>query len=82
MISDELLNILACPKTKLPLKVADSMVLDALNKKIKKKECKTIGGVEITKEIKEALIEQTNKTVYIIDDNIPNLIYKEAVILS
>lgn len=82
MVSDELLNILVCPKTKLPLKVADSTVLDALNKTIKKKECKTIGGVEITKEIEEALIEKTNKTVYIIDDNIPNLIYEEAVMLS
>ena len=79
MVSEELLSILACPHSKLPLEVADSAVINELNTKIKKKEIKTIGGVEVTNIIEEALIEPENKIVYIIESNIPNLIYEEGI---
>ena len=75
----KLLNILACPATRMPLAMLEASGLDALNRAI------ATGGVHLNDEsvqaspLREALVTRDRKTVYRIDDGIPVLLVEEAI---
>ena len=75
----KLLDILACPATRMPLGMLDASGLDALNRAI------GAGGVRRNDDsvqaepLREALVTRDRKTVYRIDDGIPVLLPEEGV---
>ena len=78
----KLLDILACPATRMPLAMLETSGLDALNRAI------AAGGVHLNDEsvqatpLREALVTRDRKTVYRIDDGIPVLLAEEGIATS
>ena len=74
----KLLDILACPATRMPLAMLEASGLEALNRAIAN------GGVHLNDEsvqaspLREALVTRDRKTVYRIDDGIPVLLIDQA----
>jgi uncharacterized protein YbaR (Trm112 family) len=75
----KLLDILACPATRMPLAMLEAPGLEALNRAI------AAGGVHLNDEsvqataLREALVTRDRKTVYRIDDGIPVLLVEEGI---
>ena len=75
----KLLDILACPATRMPLALLEASGLDALNRAI------AAGGVLRNDEsvqstpLREALVTRDRKTAYRIDDGIPVLLAEEGI---
>ena len=78
----KLLDILACPATRLPLALLETPGLEALNRAI------AAGGVHLNdgsvqaSPLREALVTRDRKTVYRIDDGIPVLLVEEGIATS
>ena len=75
----KLLDILACPATRMPLAMLEASGLEALNRAIAN------GGVHLNDEsvqaspLREALVTRDRKQVFRVDDGIPVLLAEEAI---
>ncbi len=78
-MSPELLEILVCPRTKKKLELADTATLDKLNTDIRAGKCRDIAGTPVTEAVTEALLQRDTKLLYLIREDIPVLIYENAV---
>ena len=78
-VSDELLEILACPETKQPLSPASSDLLSKLNAQIEQGTLRTRGGESLSKPIDEALVREDGKILYLVDDGIPVMLIEESI---
>ena len=78
-IDQELLDILVCPETHQPVKLADEATLASLNGRIKANALKNHQGQLVTKPVEEALIREDGKCVYLVDDGIPNMLIDERI---
>jgi uncharacterized protein YbaR (Trm112 family) len=81
MIDKKLLEILACPKTHQPLRVADGEELDALNEAVAASKALTVGGEKVTEPIEAGLVREDGKLLYPIRDGIPVLLVDEGILL-
>lgn len=75
----KLLDILACPATRLPLALLEPRGLEALNQGIKAGGIKRIDGAPQVDAVREALITRDRKLVYRLDDGIPVLLVEEGI---
>ncbi len=82
MIDKELLDILACPEDKTPVKLADQTVIDAINDRIGKGEIKNRAGTAVEKKIDGGLIREDGAYLYPIEDEIPIMLIDEAIPLK
>ena len=78
-IDSELLDILVCPETHQPVKLADEATLSSLNSRIKSKTLKNRAGQMVEKELTEALVREDGACAYLVDDGIPNMLIDERV---
>ncbi len=81
-VSPELLEILVCPDTKQPVKVASAEVLEKLARQIEAGGLRNRGGQVIEKPINEALVREDGKVLYPIDDGIPVMLIEESIELD
>jgi len=79
MIDKELLDILACPENKTPVKMAEQSVIDDINDRIEKGEVQNRGGQQVEKKIDGGLIREDGAYLYPIDDDIPIMLIDEAI---
>lgn len=79
MIDKELLDILACPENKTPVKLVEQSVIDEINGRIEKGEVKNRGGQQVEKKIDGGLIREDGAYLYPIDDGIPIMLIDEAI---
>jgi uncharacterized protein YbaR (Trm112 family) len=82
MIRPELLEILCCPETRQPLRMADSVLLENLNQQIADGTLRNLQGKPVTEKLDAALIRTDGKCVYPIRQNIPLLLAGEAISLD
>lgn len=78
-IDEKLLEILCCPKTKVPVKLLPSDRLEKLNDKVKQGGVKNKGSEPVDKPAEEALITEDGKTIYIIQDGIPIMLEDQGI---
>ncbi|HNL10422.1 MAG TPA: Trm112 family protein, partial [Turneriella sp.] len=78
-MSPELLEILVCPRTKKKLQIADTAVLERVNALIKSGKCKEVSGAQVSEPATAGLYEPENQTFYFIREDIPVLVYDNAV---
>ena len=78
-IDQELLDILVCPETHQPVKLADADLLESINNRIKANALKNHQGELVTKTVEEALVREDGKCAYLVDDGIPNMLIDERV---
>lgn len=79
VIDQTLLDILVCPETKQPLRVADKEVLDGLNASIGAGSVTNRGGEPVTVGLDEALVREDGTLLYPIRDDIPIMLIDESI---
>jgi uncharacterized protein YbaR (Trm112 family) len=82
MVHPDLLEILACPEDKTPVRLMEATALAALNERIKRGEVKTRGGQPVREPLQEALVREDGKYAYAVRDDIPIMLVEEAIPLD
>jgi len=82
MVHPDLLEILACPEDKTPVRLMDDAALAALNDRIKKGGVKSRGGQPVTDPLQAALVREDGKFAYAVRDDIPIMLVEEAIPLQ
>lgn len=78
-IDDTLLNLLRCPQTGEPLRVATADEVDAANRKIAAGTVRDAAGEIVTEPLDGGLITAGGSWLYAIRDQIPTMIPEEAI---
>jgi uncharacterized protein YbaR (Trm112 family) len=78
-ISADLLEILCCPDSKVPVEMLPADKLAALNARIAAGEATYVDGGKIEQPLQEGLITTDGKTVYRIDDDIPVMLVDKGI---
>jgi uncharacterized protein YbaR (Trm112 family) len=81
VIDQELLEILACPEDKTPVRLATAAEVDALNARIRAGGVKNRAG-EAVEAIDGGLIREDGRYLYAIRDEIPIMLIDEAIPLD
>ena len=79
MIEQNLLDILVCPETKQPLRVADEDLLARLNASIEAGSVTNRGGETVSAHLTEALVREDGTTLYPVRDDIPIMLIDESI---
>lgn len=78
-ISADLLQILCCPETKVPVEMLGAERLAALNAAIATGNVAYADGSPVAGPLQEALVTVDARTVYRIDDGIPVMLADRAI---
>ena len=78
-INSQLLDLLVCPITKLPVSMVNQEMLKQLNDKISKGEITSKDGKAVTESIDEALITSNKTTIYRVQDSIPIMLEDQGI---
>ncbi len=78
-VNSELLEILVCPETKQPVKLAADDLLARLNEQIESGSLRNRGGEPVSKPIAEGLVREDGKVLYVVDDGIPVMLVEESI---
>lgn len=78
-ITKELLNILCCPSTKVPVMLLEEEKLQKINALILKKKLHYQNKSLVDKCLTEGLITTDGKTIYRIDQGIPIMLIEQGI---
>ena len=78
-IDPELLEILVCPESRQPLRVADELLIARLNADIRSRRLRNRGGEVVSSEIHEGLVREDRKFLYVVDDDIPIMLIDQSI---
>lgn len=78
-VDRKLLEILCCPVTKSPVNRMSSSQLKRLNAEITAGNVHTVDGETIEAPLQEALITESGKFVYRVDDGIPVMLEDQGI---
>lgn len=79
MVDPQLLDILVCPDTKQPLRVADARELHGLNEAIGRGAVVNRGGQKLVDPVPAGLVREAGDVLYPIRDDIPIMLVDEAI---
>lgn len=82
MLDPELLEKLACPESRQPLRLAEPGELAALNERIAAGKCTKVGGGPVESPLESGLVREDGKLIYPIRDEMPRLLVEEGIPLS
>jgi uncharacterized protein YbaR (Trm112 family) len=78
-VSKDLLEILCCPKTKVPVQELGDDKRSALNKLIEAGSVTFMDGSIVETPLEEGLITEDGKTIYRVDDSIPIMLIDKGI---
>ena len=81
-INAELLDIICCPATRLPLRVMPAEQVQALNRRIEDGILVGRDGKQLSEPLTEALVTRDGKLAYPVSDGIPVLLEDSGIVLS
>jgi uncharacterized protein YbaR (Trm112 family) len=79
MIDAELIEILACPESKEPVTLAESGLIEQLNRAIGAGKVKNRAGDPVTEPVDGGLVRTDGRFLYPIRDDIPIMLVEEAI---
>ncbi len=79
VIDKDLLEILACPQTHQPLRMASAAELASLNGRIAGGKLVNKGGKPVEHKLEEALMRGDGKVLYPVRESIPMLLIDEGI---
>ena len=81
-IDPELLAILVCPENHQPVRPAEEELLARLNERVAAGEVRTRAGQAVESPVREALVREDGKCLYVVEDGIPNMLIEERIDLT
>lgn len=78
-ISQELLDILCCPETKIPVVMLSADQVSQLNAAVESGRLQYADGSAVEKPLEEGLVTTDGRTVYRIDDGIPVMLVDQGI---
>jgi uncharacterized protein len=81
-VSKELVDILCCPATKVPVRMASAAELAAINEAIAAGTARHADGSAIEGSLEEALVTEDGVSAYKVLDSIPIMLKDQAIPLS
>jgi uncharacterized protein YbaR (Trm112 family) len=74
-----LLDILCCPVSKTPVRLASRAELESVNRAVTAGQLQTVAGVTVGQRLDEALVTTDRKVLYRIEDGIPVMLPEEGI---
>lgn len=78
-ISQDLLEILCCPRTRVPVEMLSEELLAQLNEKIGQGAVKYYDDKDVDKPLQEGLVTEDGAVIYRIDDSIPVMLVEQGI---
>lgn len=82
MVDQALLDILVCPESKQPVRLADDGLLARLARAIEAGGVRNRGGELVTGPVQEGLVREDGLFLYPVRDDIPIMLIDEAIPLE
>lgn len=82
MVEQALLDILVCPDSRQPVRLAEAAVLARLNEAIEARDVRNRGGELVTEPVQEGLVREDGLFLYPVRDDIPIMLIDEAIPLE
>ncbi|MDA1095690.1 MAG: Trm112 family protein [Chloroflexi bacterium] len=82
MVDEQLLEILVCPETKQPVRLAERDLLERLNQAIEAGNVKTRDGRQVDDRVEEGLVREDDRVLYPVRDSIPIMLIDEGIALE
>jgi uncharacterized protein len=82
MIDSELLKILCCPETHQPVRIAESALVEKLNRQIASGGLQNRSGQPVKEKIDAGLVRSDGKFLYPVRQRIPVMLIEEAIPLA
>jgi uncharacterized protein YbaR (Trm112 family) len=78
-IDNNLLEILCCPVTKVPVQKLSPPKLATLNQRIQSGNVRNVAGSVVTEVLEEALVTENGTTIYRVQSGIPVMLEDEGI---
>jgi len=78
-VDRELLEILVCPETRQPVRLASPEQLEGVNRRIRTGELRNRGGDAVKDPIQEGLVREDGRVLYPVDDGIPVMLVEQSI---
>jgi uncharacterized protein YbaR (Trm112 family) len=82
MVSEELVEILACPETKQPVSLAEPAEIERLNQLVSQGKLVNRAGEKVEKPLDGGLVREDGKILYPIIEDIPVMLIEEGIPLK
>ena len=82
VVDPDLLEIVACPETHQPLRMATAAELEGVNARIAAGSCTNVGEAQVEGALDHALVREDGQVLYPIRDEIPVLLVEEGIRLD
>src|SRR5262245_2360768 len=82
VLSEQLIRLLVCPESRMPVSLADERLLQAANRAVADERLKNRAGKTVTQSLAGGLVRQDRAVLYPIVDGIPILLAEEGILLD
>ena len=78
-VDPQLIEILVCPETRRPVRLASAEELARVNAGVRSGTLRNRGGAKVERELSEALVRDDGRVLFPVDDGIPSMLLEESI---